>query len=96
VFERLSDDLMAKNQALQVFNLSLGVSALNTLSRVFPLLNPEPIVIDSAPRIIRDDAEAGEAGESPSSRGAALGFLAVGLLALFTVPRLRRPLKRRA
>ena len=27
--------------------------------------------------------------------GAAIGFLAVGLLALVTVPRLRRPLKRR-
>ena len=89
VFERLSDDLMAKNQALQVFNLSLGVSALNTLSRVFPLLNPEPIVIDSAPRIVRAETAKREAGNG--KRGVAAGFLAVGLLALVAMPRLRSP-----
>ncbi len=94
VFERLSDDLMAKHRALQVFNLSLGVTALNTLSRVFPLLVPEPIVIDSAPRIERTNVGKRETGNG--QRGTAAGFLAVGLLALVTVPWLRRPRRRRA
>ena len=96
VFERLSDDLMAKHQALQVFNLSLSVSALNTLSRVFPLLNPEPIVIDSAPRIARADVGLGKGEGGKGNGGVAAGFLLVGLLALVAVPRLRRPLRRRA
>jgi nitrous oxidase accessory protein len=50
-YERLSDDLLAKYPALQLFQASLAVAALNTLSRVLPLLGPEPIVVDSLPRI---------------------------------------------
>ncbi len=93
VFERLSDDLMAKHEALQVFNLSLGVTALNTLSRVFPLLSPEPIVADSAPRTERAmDAGLGEGGRGRP--GTAVVFLAVAVMAAAIVPRFRQPLRR--
>ncbi len=51
VYDRLSDDLLAKHPALQLFQASLAVAALNTLSRVLPLLSPEPVVVDSFPRI---------------------------------------------
>jgi nitrous oxidase accessory protein len=53
VQDRLSDDLLAKHQALRLFNASLAVSALNTLSRVLPLLSPQPVVVDSLPRLRR-------------------------------------------
>ncbi len=91
VFERLSDDLLAKHEDLQVFNLSLGVTALNMLSRVFPLLRPEPIVIDSVPHTARP-LPAGTAGGGGRPLAAA-GFLATAALAAMLVPRLRRARK---
>ncbi|MDH3455671.1 MAG: nitrous oxide reductase family maturation protein NosD [Gemmatimonadota bacterium] len=51
VFERLSDDLLMKHAPLRVFSLSPAAASLNVLSRAFPLLRPEAIVIDSTPRI---------------------------------------------
>ncbi len=51
VFERLSDDLLAKHEALQLFQMSPAVTALNALSRVLPLLQPEPLVVDSIPAL---------------------------------------------
>jgi nitrous oxidase accessory protein len=53
VHERLSDDLLARHDALAVFRLSLAAQALDVLSRVFPLLKPQPVVVDSAPRLRR-------------------------------------------
>ncbi|MBI3982756.1 MAG: nitrous oxide reductase family maturation protein NosD, partial [Gemmatimonadetes bacterium] len=50
VLERLSDELFARHQALQVFSLSPAAELLNGLSRVLPLLKPTPVVVDSAPR----------------------------------------------
>jgi nitrous oxidase accessory protein len=91
-FERLSDDLLAKHEALQVFKLSLGVTTLNTLSRVFPLLQPEAIVIDSAPRMERADAGTRETGTG--KRGAAVLFILAAVLAMASVPGLRRPRRR--
>ena len=44
VYERLSDDLLAKHEELKLFNLGPVASSLNTLSRVLPLLQPTPIV----------------------------------------------------
>jgi nitrous oxidase accessory protein len=88
VFERLSDDLLAKHEPLLVYNLSLATSALNTLSRVFPLLQPQPIVVDSLPRTEWTLSTGGEAdGGRPL---AAAGFFAVALAAAVAVPRLRR------
>lgn len=53
VHDRLSDDLLAKHPGLQLFSASLAVIAINTLSRVLPLLEPQPIVVDSLPRLHR-------------------------------------------
>lgn len=51
VQDRLSDDMMARNPELQLFNAGLAATALNTLSRVLPLLAPQPVVVDSFPRL---------------------------------------------
>ncbi len=51
IFDRLSDDLLARHRELQLFSASLAVTALNTLSRVLPLLGPQPLVVDSLPRL---------------------------------------------
>lgn len=51
LYDRLSDDLLAKYPALQLFQASLAAATLNTLSRVLPLLSPEPVVVDSLPRL---------------------------------------------
>lgn len=88
VFERLSDDLLAKHEPLLLFNLSLAASTLNTLSRVFPLLQPQPIVVDSLPRIVPTLST--EVGARHGSPLAAAGFLAAALVAAASVPRLRR------
>lgn len=92
VFERLSDDVLAKHEPLQLFQLSTAVTALNVLGRVLPLLQPQPLVVDSAPRIA-PAAVAGTGGRR--SALAAAGFLAAALLALGAAPRLRRPFRSR-
>lgn len=53
VFDRLSDDLLARHPELQLFSASPAVTALNAASRVFPLLSPQPVVVDSLPRVSR-------------------------------------------
>jgi nitrous oxidase accessory protein len=53
VHDRLSDDLLARHPGLHLFHASLAVTALNTVSRVLPLLSPEPVVVDSVPRLRR-------------------------------------------
>lgn len=53
VHDRLSDDLLAKHPSLQLFTASLAVTAINTVSRVLPLLEPQPLVVDSMPRLHR-------------------------------------------
>ncbi len=88
VFERLSDDLLAKHEPLLVFNLSLATTALNMLSRVFPLLQPQPIVVDSMPRTVM--TLSGEQGAGGGQPLAAAGFFAAALAAGAAVPRLRR------
>lgn len=49
--DRLSDDLFARYPDLRVFELSPAAAALDALGRFFPLLEPQPIVVDSAPRV---------------------------------------------
>jgi len=53
VHDRLSDDLLAKHAGLQLFNAGLAVTAINAVSRVLPLLSPQPVVVDSLPRLRR-------------------------------------------
>jgi nitrous oxidase accessory protein len=89
VFQRLSDDVLARHEALQLFALSPAVNALNTVSGVLPGLQPEPLLIDSAPRRSRWAA----AVESPRGRGAgpvSLGLFGLATGALVVVARSRR------
>ncbi|MFQ5889554.1 MAG: nitrous oxide reductase family maturation protein NosD [Gemmatimonadota bacterium] len=51
VYARLADELLSRHPDLQIFWLSPAVEALEVLSRFFPLLRPQPIVVDSAPRL---------------------------------------------
>ncbi|GBD31696.1 hypothetical protein HRbin33_00655 [bacterium HR33] len=51
VWNRLSDDLIAKHPALRWFTGSLAFGVLDLIARAFPLLMPQPVVVDSAPRI---------------------------------------------
>lgn len=89
VYERLSDDLFAKHESLRLFNLSLAASALNTLSRVFPLLQPQPIVVDSLPQLERqwDAARTEDAGPAP---GRVAGVLIAAVVTAGAALRLRR------
>lgn len=48
--DRLSDDLFARHPRLRLYELSPAALALDALGRFFPLLEPQPIVVDSAPR----------------------------------------------
>jgi hypothetical protein len=87
-FDRLSDDILATHDDLQVLELGLAVTALNTLSRVLPLLQPEAVVIDSSPRVTPPPIPAGDVGAAPPV--AAL-FLAAALVASAVAYRKRRP-----
>jgi nitrous oxidase accessory protein len=77
VFERLSDDLLAKHEPLRVFSLSPAAASLDVLSRVFPLLRPEAVVIDSAPRIQAPELISG--AEGAAARSPVTAFLLVGV-----------------
>lgn len=89
VLERLSGDLLARHEALQAFTLSPALGALDVIGRVLPLLAPEPIVVDSAPRL---RAGRGPAPEDRSGGGpvAPLLLCAVGLAAGAAAARFRR------
>lgn len=51
VHAKLTDDLMARHEALRLYDRSPVMPLLETVSRFFPMLKPEPVVIDSAPRL---------------------------------------------
>ena len=51
VHARLADDLLSRHRELGLFARSPALGVLELVSRFFPLLKPEPVVIDSAPRI---------------------------------------------
>ncbi len=51
VHARLADDLLSRYPALGVFVMSPALGVLEVVSRFFPLLQPEPVMIDSSPRI---------------------------------------------
>ncbi len=91
--ERLSDDLLDQHEALRILNLSPALALVNTLSRVLPFLAPEPLVIDSIPRLQRytlgDAAKPG----TQNAPGAAAGFAVTAVLAGLCAFWLRRPLR---
>ena len=47
---RLGAELLARHPALKLFSGSLALSLLDLLGRFLPLLQPEPVVVDPAPR----------------------------------------------
>lgn len=72
---RLADELMAKHPALRWFGLSLAAEAVDVMGRVFPLLQPEPVVVDSSPRVARDVARQDEQTPRPPRPPVAMGAL---------------------
>ncbi len=86
--DRLSDDLFARYPDLRLFEMSPAALALDALGRFFPLLEPQPIVVDSAPRAAAwprpPEIGRGEpvAGHEPSERAGAVALLGVGLAAV--------------
>lgn len=93
VHARLSDDLFTRHEALSLFTLSPAASALDVVGRIFPLLEPEPVVVDSAPRI---DLALRRVADGPR-RGPlvpALAFAALSLAAAVGAFRGRRPFRR--
>ncbi len=78
--DRLSDDLFARHPDLQLFELSPAALALDALGRFFPLLEPQPVVIDSLPRQrarVSGPRTFAAAGRVPSRDGPAPGRRAV-------------------
>ena len=51
VHARLTDDLLSRHPSLRLFAYSPVMPVVETLRRVFPLLEPEPVVVDPAPRL---------------------------------------------
>ncbi len=90
VYERFSDDLFAKHEALQLFDFGPSMATLNTLSKVFPLLQPKPIAIDSFPQLDQQLRLTDESHSTRSTRGSALVFLGAAVLAVGTVLGFRR------
>lgn len=48
---RIADEWVARHPALQIFAFSPAVQALDVLGRFFPLLRPQPVAVDSTPRV---------------------------------------------
>ncbi|MEE9132846.1 MAG: nitrous oxide reductase family maturation protein NosD [Gemmatimonadota bacterium] len=65
--DRLSDDLFARYPELRLYELSPAALALDALARFFPLLQPQPIVIDSTPRLVPRRLEMSEVGLSEAA-----------------------------
>jgi len=84
--ERVADALFARHPALRWLALSPAAGALDLFGRLFPLLRPEPVVIDSAPRLeaptaIREWASS-RGGTDAHSRGGSRAVVAGILFAL--------------
>jgi nitrous oxidase accessory protein len=95
VYERLSNDLLAKHEELKLFDLGPAAASLNTLSRVLPLLQPIPIVIDSAPRLSPVHHLDGRQ-EQPKHPLIAAGFSVVAVCAAALALRSRTPFRSRS
>ena len=87
---RLGAELLARHPALKLFSGSLALSLLDLLGRFLPLLQPEPVVVDPAPRRSVPAVERWEARLSttettdrrptwPAAGWALAGALGVGL-----------------
>jgi nitrous oxidase accessory protein len=90
VYERLSDDQLAKHEELQVFNLGPAVTALDAMSRVLPFLAPTPILVDSLPRVERRATASDRGAPLKPQGGLAAGLLGMSLVAAALTIHLRR------
>lgn len=52
VHVRVVDDLLGRHPALKIFSGSPALALLELLGRFLPLLQPEPVVTDSSPRLM--------------------------------------------
>ncbi len=48
---RIADELLSRHPELRVFSGSPALSLLDALGRFFPLIEPEPVAVDSVPRV---------------------------------------------
>ncbi|UCC71962.1 MAG: nitrous oxide reductase family maturation protein NosD [Gemmatimonadota bacterium] len=62
--DRLSDDLFARHPDLRLFEFSPAAATLDALGRFFPLLEPQPIVVDLTPKPLGERPELLELGSS--------------------------------
>lgn len=51
VFDRITDALVARHEDLGLFRASPAMETLTLIGRILPALRPQPIVIDSTPRM---------------------------------------------
>lgn len=77
VYARLADDLMSRHPALRLFAESPAFGALDLVARFFPLLAPQPVVVDSAPRLAAAATERWAAA-APARRGSTAGRAGAG------------------
>ncbi len=98
--DRIADALYARHPELRWFAHSPAAGALELLGRLFPLLKPRPIVIDSLPRLGPDvDPGTPEAAREPAGGGRATWatlLLGAGAAAFLLALRLGRPARLRA
>lgn len=71
---RLGDELVSRHPALRIFAESPALSLLDLLGRLLPLLEPEPVVVDPAPRLGVATQVSGWS-EAPASTSGLNGFL---------------------
>jgi nitrous oxidase accessory protein len=92
VHDRVTDDVLAEHESLQLMRLSTATAALDMLARLVPVLKPTPILVDSAPSLARFDLAWAPTQTTDNGRfGIALvmaGFVVVGVV---TIYRRRRP-----
>jgi nitrous oxidase accessory protein len=77
VHAHLADDLLERRPELRIFALAPALEALDGLVRFFPLLRPEPVVVDPAPRLSPAFARRWRGhgpGAKPAGFGASLGW----------------------
>jgi nitrous oxidase accessory protein len=86
--DRLADDLFARYPDLRFLAGSPAVASLEVLARLFPLLAPRPVVIDSSPLVAPpaiaaaalpapEDRQENRAGDPPSDADGDLRFAAL-------------------
>lgn len=84
--DRWADDLFARHPDLRLFAGSPAVASLDVLARLFPLLAPRPVVIDSAPAlnppagVAAGPGRTGMAPRADGGEGAPGGHLPAALL----------------